>query len=634
MCGIGGLIGIRDEHQLIARRLLSGLRHRGPDDEGIENPALTVSLVHTRLAILDLSPSGHQPMHDKAPLGRKPNWVVFNGEIFNYRELRRELAAKGWSCEGRSDTSVILAAYRAWGESFVGRLRGMFAFGLYDSACGILHLARDRLGIKPLYLFRTSEGGVIFASELRALLGLGSDLVAPNVDPRALESYFAQGAVCGVDTIVAGVTMLEPATHLRFEADTGREIGRKRYWQLPLECAAPGARDAEVSRLSSLVRETLRLHLSSDAPLGIFLSGGIDSSAMVTLAREADPGVLRTLNLSFEFEDANENKEAAAIAEAFGAEHSEVRLTGAEVLARLEPALGAVDQPTVDGFNTYFVSQAAREAGLTVALSGLGGDELFGGYASFRDVPRLAILQRSRSLQRFIGLAARMIPNRAGTKLAELPHRSVSSLSLYLLRRELFMPHERRLLQALPKEMDPMTGVSLKVLDELNLRSETLDEVNKISLYEIELYMRNMLLRDGDIFSMAAPIEYRVPFLDHVLVEAIFRLPGAWKKPDPRPKALLVDIVGPNLPKAVWQRAKRGFALPWERWFSPEGALFKVGRDAAYDSKTWRDLGLHPGGVSRIWERFATGDRRISALQPLAFVTLRDFSVRHRLSAA
>jgi len=634
VCGIAGLIGVPGDNQAMGRRLLAALRHRGPDDEGLEQPSPTVTLVHTRLAVLDVSRSGHQPMADHPRDRGRKNWVVFNGEIFNYHELQAELADAGWPCRTRSDTEVILHAYRAWGIDCVQRFRGMFAIGLVDLDKGISCFYRDRLGIKPLYLYRPPQGGLVFASEIRALLALGPEMVSSYVNPGALESYFAQGAVQGYDALIRGITMLKPGTYLSVDLFTGRELNRKTYWQLPVGPACALKRPAAVERLKSLAREAIRLHLVSDVPIGLFLSGGIDSASIVAIASESNVGSLRTINVGFDVEGFDESGPAAATAAAFGSDHEVLRLTGPDVLAALPAALEAMDQPTVDGMNTYVVSQAARRAGLTVALSGLGGDELFGGYASFTDVPRAVALRRRFAWLPFTRLAGHIKRGRLGPKLAEVLARPSDLLTMYLLRRELFLPHERRALHPLPATSDGETGLDLLLMADIRDRSAGLDDLNRISFFELELYMRHMLLRDADAFSMAAPIEYRVPFLDHQLVELVFSCPGSWKRPDLRPKPLLLDIAGSRLPAAVWQRPKRGFTFPWGTWFAPGGALAPIASEAVHDSDTWRRLGLDPPAIVDIWKRFACGDSRVSPLQLLAFVTLRDFAVRHRLRAA
>jgi asparagine synthase (glutamine-hydrolysing) len=471
----------------------------------------------------------------------------------------------------------------------------------------------------------------VFASEVKALLALGPDVVPPNLNRAALESYFAQGAVQGYDALIDGVTLLEPGSYLSVELATGREIRRRRYWELPTDPAAPMSRAEAVEQLRSDAREAVRLRLISDVPTGIFLSGGIDSAAVLALATQLGGGSLRTLSIGFDVEGFDESGPAAATAAAFGARHQTMRVSGRDILSALPAALAVMDQPTVDGANTYVVSKAARDAGLTVALSGLGGDELFGGYASFTDVPRAVRWKRRLPFSSGASLVERIKRDRAGAKMAEALRRPADPLAMYLLRRELFFPAERRSLHALPAASDGITGINRALAESLRSRSAGLDDANRISFFEMELYMRHMLLRDADAFSMAAPIEYRVPLLDHQLVETAFRAPGEWKRPDPRPKPLLLDLVGPILPAAVWQTPKRGFTFPWGAWLAPGGELVGMASDAANDTGTWRSLGIHPQGATRVWQRFSAGDKRVSPLQVLALVALHSFSVRHGL---
>lgn len=643
MCGIAGLIGIAGDQREWSHRLLVSLRHRGPDDEGIEHPCHGVSLVHARLAIIDITASGHQPMNDQPHSDQKPNWITYNGEIYNFRELQRELADAGWPGRTRSDTEVLLNAYRVWQENCVERFRGMFAFCLVDQARGLAFLSRDRLGIKPLYLFWPKKGGFVFASELRSILALGPELITPRLNAAALESFLAQGAVQGYESIVDGVGMLEPGTTLLVDLATGKPVRRRYYWQLPTashgnqDFASNNSRTRNeiVERLQGLAREAIQMRLVSDVPLGLFLSGGIDSASVLALASEHNGHPLQTVSLGFATPEIDETGPAADTARTFGATHTSLRITGKDALESLPAVLAAMDQPTVDGMNTFVVSHAARLAGLTVAVSGLGGDELFGGYASFTDVPKAVSLRRHlhwTGIGRFAGMVRR---DRMGAKLQAVFERQPDSLTMYLLRRELFLPHERRsLLPDLPAESDETIGIPRSLFADLKKRAEKLDEINRVSFYEIELYMRHMLLRDCDVFSMAAPLEYRVPLLDHQLVEAVFSLPGKWKRADPRPKPLLLDLVGPQLPAAVWQRPKRGFSFPWHSWFCPGGPLAESARDAANDAMLWSRIGIRPKAVLGIWQRFNDGDARISSLQLLAFITLRDFATRHHLQAA
>jgi asparagine synthase (glutamine-hydrolysing) len=641
MCGIAGLIGVAPELAAEAvPRMLRALGHRGPDDRGMATvPAAggpSAWLVQTRLAILDLSQAGHQPMQDHPPdPAARPNWVVFNGEIFNYRDLHPDLTRAGWACRSRCDTEVILHGYRAWREAAVDRFRGMFAWCLLDPDRGLAWLCRDRLGVKPLYLFRPASGGLLFASEVRALLAAGPVLVPPVASRVAIESFLAQGAVFGHRSVVRGVELLPPGHSLVVDWG-GKEVRRARYWSLPRPSAAPMTdRSAAVAEVSEKLREAVRLRLIADVPLGMFLSGGIDSGVLASVATEVAGTRLRTISVGFDHAGFDETEVAGRVAAALGTDHSTLTLTGESVLADLTDGLAAIDQPTVDGFNTFFVSRAAHRAGLTVALSGLGGDELFGGYASFRDVPRAGRWQAAGRLLGPLSPATRQalgaVGRRSAVKAAELLSRPREAVYRYLLRRELFLPAERRGLQPLPAGSDPHTGLPCDFLRELRDEAADHDPVNQVSRLELAGYMAHMLLRDSDVFSMANGVEIRVPLLDHELVAAAVRLPGRWKGPDPRPKPLLIDAAGPRLPEFVRRLPKKGFTLPWREWL--RGPARGRAVRAVRNRDVWSGLGFNPDAPARIWDRFDAGDLGLPALGILAFVVIEDFLTRNGLSA-
>jgi asparagine synthase (glutamine-hydrolysing) len=648
MCGIAGILGLAPEiAQKAAPRLRAAMAHRGPDHAAtqvIDHPsgdAFPVVLVHARLAILDLTAAGNQPMADSPPPvpGRRRNWLVFNGEIFNHAQLRADLAAAGWPCRSRSDTEVILHAYRIWGEDCVQRMRGMFAWCLVDAERGRVWFCRDRLGIKPLYLYRPAAGGFLFASELRTLLAAGPDLVPRNVNPAALESFLAQGAVYGLDSIVSRIELLAPGQSLWTDW-SGRPLATRRYWQVSFAPACQtadghnaAARRSAVTRLAEGLRDAVKMRLMADVPLGLFLSGGVDSAALATLATEVAGQQVQSLSIGFDDPRFDETEAAAAIAGELGTDHQTLRLTGQDVLDDLPAVLQAVDQPTVDGFNTYFVSQAARRAGLKVALSGLGGDELFGGYASFRDVPRALSWQRRLRRLGVAGLVTRLLqrtrPSRRWSKAAALLRRPGTPLLAYLLRRELFLPADRRLFHPLPEGSDIYSGLPHGTITELDSHADGLDLVNQLSHFELEAYLQHMLLRDADVFSMCHGLELRVPLLDHQVVEQVAGLPGTWKWPDPRPKPLLIDAVGPRLPALAYSRPKRGFTFPWDSWL--RGPICARAAAAVHSQDVWSALGWDPLTPAYYWERFLRRDRRVAALQILALVVLEDYTRRHGL---
>lgn len=640
------------------------LRHRGPDDQGQEivSPSGDVAPVvfgHTRLSIVELSAAGHQPMLD-AGVGTDGarHLLTFNGEIYNFRELGEELARAGLPCRSRSDTEVILKAYRAWGLRAVERFEGMFAFALLDQEQRRVWLCRDRLGIKPLYLYRPAGGGLLFASELRALLAAGEELVPRRVRPAALESFLAQGAVMGDDGLIEGVSMLPAGTSLVTDVE-GRSLRSVKYWSAafgtgtgavtraadgsggPSIAGPPAAYRSEVvTELALGLRRAMRQLLLADVPVGLFLSSGVDSGVLATVATELPDVKLRTLSVGFDVPGFDELTGARATARELGTEHVEVTLTGQGVLESFDDVLAAVDQPTVDGFNTFHVSRAARRAGLTVALSGLGGDELFGGYASFRDVPRALLLSRvlhavtgPRARRRMARWAAHAggtarLDARFVSKLAQTFERPADILSLYLLRRELFSPNDRRALCSLPSGSDPSSGLEAATLAELRAAAEGRDPVDSVAAFELNGYMRDMLLRDSDVFSMAHGLEIRVPLLEPYVVEQAARAQSAWRLPDPRPKPLLLDAAGPRLPERSYREKKRGFTFPWAAWL--RGPL--RGRvEESLAAARLPSLGLERRAAVELWRRFAAGDDGTSALQILGLLVLDSLVARDRL---
>jgi asparagine synthase (glutamine-hydrolysing) len=634
-------------------RMRLAINHRGPDDRdtvfiersrgggggnggGSGNGDHPVGFAHTRLAIIDTSAAGRQPMRDESG-----SWITFNGEIYNFAAVGRALQAAGRPCHGRTDTEVILRAYAAWGPDSVNRLRGMFAWALADPAEGTVWLCRDRLGIKPLYIARPPGGGLLFASEVRALLAAGPELVPPRVSATAVESFLAQGMVCGHESVIEGVRAIPQGTSLLLDWD-GRERVTRQYWHVPFE-QGPTVwvrRSEAIAKLGQTLREAVDCHLISDVPLGLFLSGGVDSSAVATIATEVrNRNAVRTLAMGLDERSFDESADAAKVASELGTEHRNVMLTGNEMLRDISEVFDAMDQPTVDGFNTYFVSRAARRAGLTVALSGIGGDELFGGYGTFRDVPRAIAL--ARWAQQLMGGRAaesgRLSPTairppiggRGALKLSEMLTRTPSLLSMYLLRRELFLSAERRALHARPRGCNEESGMPEPELGDLGLLETSDDVGNTISAFELSHYLRYMLLRDADVFSMAVGLEVRVPFLDHLFVETAAPLPGRWKRNDGRAKPLLLDAVGPRLPGWIATQRKRGFAFPWRAWLV--GPLRARAHAALSNRDVWRTVGLAEEKPEEMWFRFLRDDARVGASQIIALWVLAEYAQAHTL---
>ncbi len=573
MCGIVGILARGSEvpEQLLERATQS-LVHRGPDDHGtvilretVPEP-LELGLGNRRLAILDLSPLGHQPMQDPTT----GNWLVHNGEIYNFREVRTRLEQEGVQFVSQSDTEVILKAYARWGEDCVAEFRGMFAFALWDAKHHRLLIARDPMGIKPLYYWN-SDRHFLFASELRTLLQTG--LIPRNLKHSALLNYLAFGSVYEPDTLIDGVFALPPGHVLTWE---GGRVSVRQYWDLGSEKAgtAPassnGHHSADHSQVAALLDESVRMQLVSDVPVGVFLSGGIDSSSLVAILSRA--GVrASTFSIVFREADFSEAEHSRAVAALFKTDHHELPVSREDALAAIPDALRAMDQPTIDGVNTYFVSQRTRAAGVKVALSGLGGDEIFGGYGSFHAVPRM---ERYGQLWANVPGVARMAMSGAfellapasdqNRKLAALIRGNGNVVHPYFLSRQLFVPRTRAgLMPSLSRETLQQAEAPLK---ESLRHTAVMDPINRVSYLESRCYMLNTLLRDSDIMSMAHGLELRVPLIDHCLAQQMIAIPGSLKVGGPSPKHLLVDALQGALPDTIVRRPKKGFTLPFQHW--------------------------------------------------------------------
>jgi len=560
MCGIAGIISKADARGRLAT-LLPGLqtelRHRGPDDQGVHISADgRAGLVSTRLAILDLTEAGHQPMLTTD--GRFA--IVFNGEIYNFRALAASLEQKGVALNSHSDTEVVLTLYRLLGVDCVRELRGMFAFAIWDDAEKTCFLARDPLGIKPLYYHVETGGTLSFASELRALRRTG--LVGSDLDPVALGAFFRQGTVPEPLTLLSGARSLEAGHWLRWRDG---KVESKSFWTLPIgNCdasASPLGAHEDAAAVRAALTDSVEHHFVSDVPVGLFLSGGFDSTALLALSRSLGHNALSTYSLSFDDAAFDEGELARRTAEHFAARHIDHRLTGPEAKILFVDFLNRLDQPSVDGFNTFAISRIAHEHGAKVVLSGLGGDEIFGGYPSFARVP---------SLLRLGGLPA-LLRNPLGAALRAWPgHPRVSRLGEFLAGnptvntamgaiRGIFSQRDS---QALVRHFIPGAELSHPFAqDSAPAQAGNLGDA--VSAHEISHYMRNQLLRDSDVTSMAWSVELRVPFVDGRLLETLARIP-ADRRLRPR-KAMLLEAI-PEIPDWIARAPKRGFTLPFERW--------------------------------------------------------------------
>jgi asparagine synthase (glutamine-hydrolysing) len=579
MCGIAGGVFWDDrdprDPEAVISSMIAALGHRGPDGHGVavcaapgDGPGrVQVALGHTRLAILDLSDRGAQPMRD--PGGRYV--LTFNGEIYNFKALRAELERLGCAFRSATDTEVILHGYAVWGEGVLERLRGMFAFALWDAVERRLVIARDRLGIKPVYVFR-GRSGLLFASEVRSLLASG--LVPRELDRVSLAQFLGCQTVPAPRTLVSGVRLLPPGHVMRIDPSTGT-VTESRYWDA-LDAAVPvlDTPSEARARVRALLAESTELHLTSDVPVGIFLSGGIDSSALVALTRAAAT-TPRTFSIVLPGSAHDEAPFAREVARRFATEHTEVTLDERALLAQLPEAIARVDHPSGDGFNTYAISRAVRAAGIKVALSGLGGDELFGGYPSFRRLERMAALggawrHAPAALRSGAAAAVRAFGGRSVTseKAAAVLESDLSVAQAYAVLRQLFSPAQQRDLigDRLVAERDELGDPYVTLIAEAAERHPAVDLMTLVSYAESRTYMHDVLLRDSDQMSMAHGLELRVPLLDHRLVEYVLGLPATVKAPGETPKRLLVESLGHDLPESCVDRPKQGFVLPFADW--------------------------------------------------------------------
>ena len=643
MCGIAGIVGLRAvsahakdaEPQVIVQRMTDALAHRGPDAQGIWQGS-DVVLGHRRLSIIDLSPASNQPL--TTPDGRFT--IVFNGEIYNYRDLRERLGDVQWRSGG--DGEVLLHAWARWGTGCLPKLEGMFAFAMWDEQEKELCLVRDRLGIKPLYYARLSlrgknDGdhlGACFASEVRALLAGGA--VSAKLDKHGLQDYLQYSTVHAPFTLLECVSMLPPGHLFRIPADKEAPVGPQCWWH-PVREAQRGIGQLPLATVKREVRDRLAKavgkRLVADVPFGAFLSGGIDSSAVVGLMAECSSSPVHTFNVSFDESEFSEARFAQLIAKKFNTKHTEIRLKPADMLRYLPDALAAMDHPSGDGPNTWVVSKVTKEAGVTMALSGLGGDELFAGYDVFK---RSIALQRKQWLtalpKPLRALAAVVVkglkPGAAGTEAAELLKlKDWSIASTYPLSRLAFTPGE---LNDLLSDDGPSFNAVAWYSDDVieNEGASELPLLSQVSILEMGTYMQNVLLRDTDQMSMAHALEVRVPFLDHDLVSFVLGVADDLKYPH-TPKQLLTDSLGDLLPREVIDRPKMGFTLPWSQWMRNDLKSFCAAKLEA--------LGKRPqfkaAGVASLWQRFLANDPRATWSRVWMLVVLEDWMERNGVEA-
>jgi asparagine synthase (glutamine-hydrolysing) len=647
MCGICGVIGIQlsELAEQITRRMMGAITHRGPDEDGLL-VAPSAALGMRRLSIIDL-PGGHQPVFNES----RNVAVVFNGEIYNFRQLRKTLEERGHTFRTASDTEVIVHAYEEWGEQCLPELRGMFAIAIWDArASGAsgeaarhakIFLARDRLGIKPLY-YAVAGGAFLFSSEVRSLLASGQ--LQPRVSPDSLEAFLTFGSVIEPSTLVQGIFSIPPGHCISFSVDAPPpKPALKPYWiysDAVLQHEGPSPKDFNqaAKQLRPLLEETVQDHLIADVPLGVFLSSGLDSTSLVALASRIKSD-LHTFTVVFPEQRFSEAAISRETAKKFKTQHQEILLAPDVLVGQLDDAVKSLDQPTMDGLNTYFVSRAAAQSGLKVALSGLGSDEIFGGYSTFQSTPRAAFVAGlgrwiPGPLRRFTaGAAVRIAAGDAVRKAAAAWRSPTDFPHAYYFTRLLFTPSRVRRLLAPYFESKEYSGDHNNPwrarMAETSRQAAKLDSFTGVSCFELQSYMVNTLLRDTDTASMANSLEVRVPFLDHRLVEFVGRLPKSAKYNRDVPKSLLVEALSDLLPDEVVGQSKRTFTLPWEVWLrGPLGV--QLSQDLANLTPPLRKY-LNPRAVRGAWQNFVIGHTTWS--RPWSLYVLNEW-IRHHVTDA
>jgi len=606
MCGINGMIGIEDLDDAAMRmqQMNAALAHRGPDDSGMYcNDGIVLG--HRRLAIIDLTAAGHQPMYSTD----KRYVIVYNGELYNFKELRFELQRiavntnqEAYAFSTQTDTEVILASYQRWGTKCVQHFNGMFAFAIWDTETRTLFIARDRLGIKPLYYYN-SEKLFLFSSEIRGLLA--SNLVPRKADPESLVDYLRYQTVHAPKTIIQGVGMLMPG---QCAIINSQGIAAEQYWNIDEKAQANAEEinyEQVCKRVNSLLLKSVERRLIADVPFGAFLSGGIDSSIIVGLMSKVATSKVKTFSVTFEESEFSEAAFARKISEKYNTEHHEIKLLISDFLRGLPEALKAMDHPSGDGANTFIVSKATREAGITMALSGLGGDELFAGYPIFKRILDIESKKWLMSLPLFLrrngGNVLRLIkPGTSSDKIAEiLALHKLDIASVYPISRQVI--RDSQVSQLLGSSSLPANIVQGKLTESVSLASDK--RLSQVSIAEIGTYMQNTLLRDTDQMSMAVALEVRVPFLDHTLVEYVLSVPDKFKYSH-TPKKLLVDSMPDILPPEIINRPKMGFTLPWKNWLKNELRQFCEEKIKALSQRN----SFEGIAVLAIWRRFLADD--------------------------
>lgn len=629
MCGINGIIGKINQTQAaeVVSNMNQAMLHRGPDDGGCFATD-GIALGHRRLSIIDLSSAGHQPMS----IDDGEFQIVFNGEIYNFEEVRAHIFQQGHSpnFKTKTDTEVLLFAYKYFGEKCLSLLNGMFAFAIYQRSTQQVFVARDRMGIKPLY-YSFANGCLLFASEIRSLLA--SNMIERKMNQSALADYIRYQTVHAPATMIEGIQMLMPAHCVRINMNTcNREnFSPTPYWNFnQAKQVQPTNYNEACEQVKHLMEESVKRRLIADVPFGAFLSGGIDSSAVVGLMSKVSTQQVKTFSVTFDEEEFSEAKYARLIANKFNTHHTEIKLTPSDFMRQLPDALHAMDHPSGDGPNTYIVSKVTKQSGITMALSGLGGDEVFCGYDVFTRMKKINNLKSIGYIPTSLRKVGATLIDKLGSSIASekiaelLSQQNFNFSQVYPLTRQLVTDHWLHSLLSKDadanNEVQQITKAHEKWFDKEHLFSQT-------SWAEINTYMQNVLLRDTDQMSMAVALEVRVPFLDYTLIEYVMQLNDDIKFPH-TPKKLLIDSLGDLLPSEIVNRKKMGFTLPWKHWMKHElkemcaSHIFSLAQRSYFNKKA----------ILQLWDRFLNDDPRTTWSRVWYLIVLENWLQENKIS--
>lgn len=551
MCRIAGIFDplIPNLSQEIVK-MRDAMKHGGPDDEGIYvDNEFPLALGHRRLSIIDLSADGHQPMSD---LDGKLQ-ITYNGEIYNYLEIKKELVAKGYQVKTKTDTEVILLAYQEWGTDCFAKFNGMFAIAIFDKQKKELILARDHAGIKPLYLYHDNKS-IYFSSEIRGFKAVSK---VWEENPESKIYLMAFGYLPEPITTLKNVKPLPKGTSLKINLRT-MKFEYKRFNKFIFSNTITNLSDA-TQLIKTTLEKAVERHLIADAPIGLFLSGGIDSSLLTLLAQPFKKDNLHTLSIIFDDKKFSEKYWQDLIIKQTGAKHNFFLINDTNFKDSLPDILKAMDQPSADGINSYFICKYAKEVGLTAVLSGLGADELLGGYLSFRSADKF---KYTKYIPSFLFAAAELIPKDKYKKIVYLQRKD--EVGQYLFNRGFFSPRD------IATYLDEDFSTIKNVLNNFKLDEDIsmLDSGNKCTYLESNLYMQGQLLKDIDCMSMWHSVEVRVPFLDKEFIKAVYSIDNNLKFGNRQGKYLLIEAFKDILPRQILDRSKRGFVFPLEKWMN------------------------------------------------------------------